>query len=100
MNKNLIKSKSSLYLTESIIKAKNYFFPYINQDNSNTIELDIKDNNNYKDNNFHIINNKKNTIFNNYNNFGSRKKKINLKLINDKYLLKTFDIKNRKEENS
>ena len=37
MNKNLIKSKSSLYLTESIIKTKNYFFPNINQDNSNTI---------------------------------------------------------------
>ena len=71
-------------MTESILKTKNFFFPFINQENSNTIELDSKDNN--KDNNIDYLNNKMNTIFNNYNSFYNKRKKINMKLMNNKNL--------------
>ena len=96
--RNLIKDNSSrsLYLTgltDSILKANKSMFSFIPNENLNTFDLD---NNEKKINNLEKIKNKTNTIFNNYNNFGNRRKKINLKLINDKDLFKTFDWKIQK----
>ena len=95
---NILNNKSSsLYLTENLIKTDKYMFQFIQRENSSILELD---NNEYSNNidNIDIFKNKKKTIFNNYNNFGRKRKKINLKIINDKYLLKTFDINRIKEK--
>ena len=88
--KNFAEKKAlSLYLTENIIKNNQAMFPLLKRDNSSTIIID---------NNIELFNNKKNTIFNDYNNFGRKRKKNNLKIINDNLLLKTFNVKKRKED--
>ena len=85
----------SLNLTENMLKANKSMFNFMKNDNLNSIELDSKDKN--KDYLLNL-NHKENTIFNNYNKFSNRRKRLNLKLINDKYLLKTFDTKIQKEK--
>ena len=91
---NDVKNKtcSSLFLTQNILNKSN--FPFINKDNSYSLDLDSKNNNDY----FKKLNNKTNTIFSSYNNFKHHRKKINIKLLNEKYSLKSFDIKRINEK--
>ena len=94
--KNMVNNRSfSLNLTENMLKANKSMFYFKKNENLNSIELDSKDKN--KDY-LRYLNHKENTIFNNYNKFGNRRKRLNLKLINEKFLLQTFDTKIQKEK--
>lgn len=96
LNKNSLKKRSSsFFLTGGFLKENNSMFPFILNENSNIIELNNKEN---KKDYLGKVKNKTNIIFNNYNNFMNRKERINLKLINNNYLLKTFDKKIRNEK--
>ena len=97
--KNIFKKKAeSLFLTDNIIKANKSMFPFIKRGNSNTMELDNLDYNNNLINIYNFFNNKKGIIYNNYNNFVKKRKKLDLKLKNDKFFFQTFDIKRIKEK--
>ena len=105
IKKNISENKySSLYLTESMMKPNNSMLPLINHENSTFFEKDNNNdinNNNTNSKNNNISEYEKNNIFNNYKKYGKKRKKIAIKLINDKYLLKTFDDnfqKNKEEE--
>lgn len=95
-------SFSPLYLTESILKSNRSMKNFINYENSSTNSI-FKNNNNENDiniNNNNDLNKNINLIFKNYNHFGSKKNKINMKLFNERFLLKTFEDDIKRKENT
>ena len=100
-NKKVNNSFSPLYLTESILKPSKSMIHFSNYENSSTNSI-FKNNNNEHDINFNInndLNKNRNLIFKNYNNFCLKKKKINMKIFNERFLLKTFEDDIKRKEN-
>jgi len=89
-------SLNSLYLTESVLKPNKSVNQFPNFDNSSTNTL-LKSNNEYDINN--DLNKNRNLIFEKYNQFGNKKKKLNMKLFNERLLLKTFEDDIKRKEN-
>ena len=95
-NRKKNNSFSPLYLTESILKPNKSMSHFGNYANSSTNTLFKKNSNEYDINN--DLNKDRNLIFKNYIHFGNKKKKINMKLINKNFLLKTFEDDIRRKE--
>ena len=99
-NKKFNNSFSPLYLTESIMKPNRSMQNFSNCENSSTFSIFKNNNNEYDINTNNDLNKNRNLIFKNYNHFGNQKEKINMKLFNGRFLLKTFEDDTKQKENT
>ena len=99
-NKKFNNSFSPLYLTESIMKPNRSMQNFSNCENSSTNSIFKNNNNEYDINTNNDLNKNRNLIFKNYNHFGNQKEKINMKLFNGRFLLKTFEDDTKQKENT
>ena len=99
-NRKFNNSFSPLYLTESIMKPNRSMQNFSNCENSSTFSIFKNNNNEYDINTNNDLNKNRNLIFKNYNHFGNQKEKINMKLFNGRFLLKTFEDDTKQKENT